>query len=352
MRHINQCIMLISNYKALELLDKGGLQVKKNLTLREALRGILYQEMEQNPDMIMMGESFFNEGTLFSKVISPEFHKTFGKDRILECPVAENGIIGLAFGAALAGMTVVPEIWAADFLFCTANEVLNDFPKWRAQHRYPDPINLVVRAPMGLFTAGGGGPEHSQCPEAYLHNAPGLTIVIPSSVRDAVGLMRSSLKCGDPVIFLEHRQIYDITEEIDLSESFFEPIGKAKIAREGKDITIVAWGLMKVRAMEAANELEKEGISVEIVDPRTIKPMDFDTIEKSVQKTKSLLVVEETPETGSIAGEIITRMLERNNKIKFARLTMPDVLYHYVSRYEFASVPSANDIIDQVKQLF
>jgi len=322
-----------------------------NITLREGIRKVLFDEMVKNNEMIMMGECFYHTGSLFSKVITKDFFLTFGKERILECPVAENGIIGIAFGAALAGKTVVTEIWAADFLSCTGNELINDIPKWRYQHRYKDPINLVVRAPGGLFKDGGGGPEHSQCLEAWLHNSPGLVIVAPSSVRDAMGLLRTSLKCGDPVLFLEHRQVYDVVEDIDLDSYFEEPLAKAKIVKEGKDITIVAWSMMQLRAQKAADLLHREGISVDLIDPRTIKPLDMKTIINSVKKTGRLLVAEETPKTGSIAGEIITSVIETIGGVRVSRLTMPDIPYHYIPEYEFSTVPDIEDIIKQVKSM-
>lgn len=320
------------------------------ITLREGIRRVLFEEMGKNRDMFLIGESMHHTGSLFSKVIDESFYLTYGKDRVLDCPVAEDAIIGMAFGGALAGMTAVAEIWAADFLLCVANELVNTISKWRYQHRYPDPIRLVVRAPMGLFPTGGGGPEHAQCTEAWLHNSPGLTIVAPSSVRDAMGLLRSSLKCGDPVVFLEHRQVYDLRD--DVGEECFEiPIGKGKITREGKDVTIVAWAMMQTRAREAADLLEEEGISAEILDPRTIKPMDLDLIESSVRKTGRLIVAEESPKTGSIAGEIFAALNERGFHGPFSRLTMPDLPYHYVVEYEASEVPSAGEIAAEAVKL-
>lgn len=317
------------------------------MTVREGIRKVLFDEMIKNKDMLMLGESMYYTGSLFSKVINEDFFRTFGRERILDCPVAEDAIIGMSFGAALAGMTVVPEIWAADFLLCIANELVNTIAKWRYQHRAEYPINMVVRAPGGLFTAGGGGPEHSQCTEAWLHNSPGLTIIAPSSVSDAMGLLRASIYSGDPVIFLEHRQVYDVTEELteeQLAPDYTLPIGKAKIAREGKDVTIVAWGMMLLRAMEAAKILEQKGISAEVIDPRTIKPMDMDAITESVRKTGRLIVAEESHKTGSIAGEIISTMVDMGCDAKFARLTMPDIPYHYIPEYEFSTIPSAEEI--------
>lgn len=323
----------------------------KTMTCREAIRGVLFQEMGKNHDMVMLGENYRFKGSIFSQVITPEFQVCFGRDRVIETPVAENGIIGVAFGAALAGMTAVPEIYSADFLFCIGTEIVNDITKWRYQHQYKEPINLVIRTPMGVHAIGGGGPEHSQCPEAYLHNTPGLIVVAPGSVKDSVGLLRSSLKNGNPVLFLEHRCIYNVEEEIDLEESFTVPIGKAKVIKTGQDCTILAWGLMRLRAEEAAATLEEEGVAVEIIDPRTIKPMDYETIYQSVAKTGKLLIVEETPRTGSIAGEIITSMMEREEGIKYGRLTMPDIPYHYIPTLEATTIPSTQEIINNVKKM-
>lgn len=314
------------------------------ITLREGIRKVLFDEMGANREMFLIGESMHYTGSLFSKVITEDFFKTYGKERVLDCPVAENAIVGMAFGAALAGMTAVAEIWCSDFLFCVADELNNTISKWRYQHRYPNPIHLVVRTPMGLFPTGGGGPEHAQCTEAWFHNSPGLTIVAPSSVSDAIGLLRSSLKCGDPVVFLEHRQVYDVREDVDLSSCEETPIGKGKIVRGGSDITIVAWAMMQRRAQAAADILEKQGISAEVIDPRTIKPMDMNLIAESARKTGRLLVAEETPKTGSIAGEIFASVQELGVCAAMRRMTMPDLPYHYVIEYEASEIPTAEEI--------
>lgn len=321
------------------------------ITLREGIRKVLFDEMASNPEMFLIGESMHYTGSLFSKVINDTFFKTYGKGRVLDCPVAENAIVGMAFGAALAGMTAVPEIWCSDFLFCVADELNNTISKWRYQHRYQAPINLVVRAPMGLFPNGGGGPEHAQCTEAWFHNSPGLTIVAPSSVSDAMGLLRTSLKCGDPVVFLEHRQVYDVKEDVDLEERFQVPIGKGRVVREGSDITIVAWAMMQRRARKAAELLAAKGISAEIIDPRTIKPMDMELIAASVKKTGRLIVAEETPKTGSIAGEIFACMNELGAAANMQRMTMPDIPYHYVIEYEASEVPSAEEIAAKAESM-
>lgn len=325
--------------------------MKKEMTLREALRELFFREMEKTKDMILIGENLHYGGSLFSKIITSDFHKKFGKDRVIDTPVSENGIVGIAFGATLAGTIVIAEVYSADFLCVVGNEIFNDIPKWRYQHRFGNPIRLVIRAPMGLHARGSGGPEHSQCPEAFIHNAAGLTIVIPSTVRDAVGLFRTALKCGNPVVFLEHRQVYDIKDEIDMDDEFTVPIGKSSVFLEGRDITVVAWALMKLRAAEAAKILKSQGVSVEIIDPRTIKPMDFDLILKSVEKTGKLLVVEETPRTGSIGGEIISNIVEQKADVKCKRLTIPDIPLPCNIALEASAIPSVNDIVEKVRSM-
>ena len=321
----------------------------ENVTVREALRKAIFMEMEANPDLFLMGENMHYGGSLFSKVISSEFHQTFGKDRVIDTPVSENGIAGAALGIALAGMKVIAEIYSADFLYAVGNEILNDIPKWRYQHRYKAPLNLVVRAPMGVHRAGGGGPEHSQCPEAFLHNSPGLTIVAPATPADAVGLLRSALRSGDPVLFLEHRQVYDIRGDVDFDSWFTVPLDRAEVVCEGSDLTVVAWGLMRWRAYEAIQELRKEGIRAALIDPRTIKPLDMEPVLKSAAETRRLMIVEEAPLTGSIASEIIARTAEQTEGVRFKRLTMPDIPYPYHPALEAKVIPSVRDIAEAAK---
>jgi len=236
-------------------------------------------------------------------------------------------------------------------LLCVGNEVVNDIPKWRYQHRYKDPIYMVIRAPGGLFANGGGGPEHSQCSEAWLHNSPGLRIVAPGSPADAAGLLRASMHCGDPVLYLEHRQVYDLSGEVEFDGEYDVPLSKAAVVREGKDVTLLGWSMMRTRCEKAAEMLAEKGVSAEVVDPRTIKPMDMDTIIVSVKKTGRLVVAEESPKTGSIAGEIITNVMESGVSTACARLTMPDIPYHYIPEYEAATVPSAEEICAKALEL-
>ncbi|MHB8279762.1 MAG: alpha-ketoacid dehydrogenase subunit beta [Candidatus Humimicrobiaceae bacterium] len=323
----------------------------KKITFRESIRNVLFEEMTNNDDMLLIGENLHYGGSLFSKVINSEFHKHFGDLRVIDSPVSENGIVGAAFGAALAGMTVVAELYSADFLYAVGNEVINDLSKWRYQHRLKFPINLVLRAPMGVHLRGGGGPEHSQCPEGFIHHAPGLTIVIPGTPKDAAGLLRSAIRCGDPVVFLEHRQLYDVVEDVDFSSDFSIPLDESNVVIDGKDITVVAWALMRKRSYEAALNLRKEGIELELIDPRTIKIMDMDKIYKSVEKTKYLLVVEESPLTGSIGSEIIANVAENMKGIKFSRLAMPDIPIPYNVALEAKIVPSVDKIVMKVKEM-
>lgn len=204
-----------------------------------------------------------------------------------------------------------------------------------------------------MGATSGLGPEHSQSMESYFHHAPGLTIVVPGTAIDAAGLLRSAIRSAEPVLFLEHRRLYDLSEAVPLDSSFTAPIGKAAAARSGSDITVVAWGWMRQQATVAADRLAQLGISMELIDPRTIRPMDWSAIQQSVDKTGRLLVVEEAPRTGSVAAEILARVAEhqRARPIQMARLTMPDVIHPYSPEMEAAILPSADDIVVAVRGL-
>lgn len=321
------------------------------VTFREGLHRVLRDELDANPDVVVTGEAIATWGG--ASHVTANLVEQFGPDRVIETPVSENAIVGQALGAALAGMTVAVEVYSADFLFCAGSEVINDTAKWRFQHRWEAPINLVMRMPM-LSSGIDAGPEHTQAIEGYLHRTNGLVVVLPGSVRDAIGGLRAALRCGDPVIFLEHRRLYDLVEDIseaDLAD-YERDLSKGSVVREGTDITVVAWGLMRQRVLAVAAELEQgRGVSVEVVDPVTIKPMDIDLIRASVAKTGRLLVVEEAPRTGSVAGEIITSVLEGGSQVSVThRLTMPDLPNPFSRVLEAPLIPDETAIREAVEK--
>jgi pyruvate/2-oxoglutarate/acetoin dehydrogenase E1 component len=269
---------------------------------------------------------------------------------VVETPIAENIIIGAGLGGALAGRHMVVEVFSADMLFAGGSEVINDIAKWRYQHRFEGPLHLVLRMPMGVGQTFAG-PEHSQCIEGYLLRTAGLTVVAPGSVLEMAGALRTSMRLGDPVIFLEHRSLYDTGAELtpeDVAQAE-TPLGRATIVRPGEDLTIVAWAWMRHLAEQAAESLMDRGVSVEIVDPITIKPMDLATICASVEKTRRLLVVEEAPRAGSVGSWIVAEVVR---EVELARgaadtLTMPDVPLPFSNVLADAVVPGAGDIAER-----
>lgn len=320
-------------------------------TFREAIRETIFAELAADDDLITLGENFHYTGSTFSQVMRPKFVEEFGEDRVLETPVSENAIVESAFGAALAGTPVIAEVYSSDFMYTVGNEILNDLSRWRYKHRFEDPINLVLRAPVGTHVGGGGGPEHSQCPESNFHSNPGLTIVVPGDLHDAVGLLRSALASGNPTLYFEHRQLYDREGALDLTQipDIEVPIGEAKVVESGTDVTVVAWGLMRHRAAEAAALCED--VSVELIDPRTVKPMDHETIQASVETTGSLVVAEESPRTGSVGGEIVSRLVEQGSDVSAERVTMPDVPHPYPPELEREVIPAVDDIAAAIERV-
>jgi len=322
-------------------------------TMRQSITDGLHEIMTAHPDAIMIGEALDTRGG--ASQITYGFLEKYGARRVIETPISENALVGMALGAAVADLKVVAEVYSADFLFCAGSEVVNDIAKWRYQHHWEKPLHLVLRMPSG--SAGSwSGPEHTQSIEGLLNNVPGIRVVVPSSAQDARRALVEAVSIGDPVIFLEHRALYDapplsIASELVADER--EPVLSGRIVREGKDVTVVAWGAMQRAAREAADVLEGDGFSVEIVDPVTVKPMNHSLIHQSLAKTRRLLVVDEGPRTGSIAAEIVVRALEDapHPLEAFKRLTFPDVHHPFDPRLERSLLPSTDDIVAAVKSL-
>jgi pyruvate/2-oxoglutarate/acetoin dehydrogenase E1 component len=225
---------------------------------------------------------------------------------------------------------------------------MNDIAKWRFQHHWDAPINLVLRMPM-CSSGIAAGPEHTQAIEGLLHHVPGLVVVVPGDVREAVGSLRAALGCGDPVVFLEHRRLYDMRQEVSASDlaGYKRNLRSGSIVTRGADLTVVAWGWMRQLVERVAREVGHErGPSIEVVDPVTIKPMDVDLITKSVTKTKRLLVVEEAPVTGSVSAEIIARVVEAriSGLRRVERVTMPDLPNPFDPELEARLVPDEPSI--------
>jgi pyruvate/2-oxoglutarate/acetoin dehydrogenase E1 component len=322
------------------------------ITMRAAIAQVLHDEMRDDPDLIIMGEIVATSGGIAR--VTTGLVDEFGPGRVVETPISENILVGAGLGGALAGRHMVVEIFSADMLFAAGSEVINDIAKWRYQHRWKDPINLVLRMPMGIGQPFAG-PEHSQCIEGYLLRTAGLTVVAPGSVLDAAGTLRSAIRLGDPVVFLEHRRLYDTSAIVspgDIADAEV-PLGQATVVRDGSDLTIVAWSWMRLLAEQAAETLADDGIAVEIVDPITIKPLDHATITASVAKTGRLLVVEEAPYAGSVASSIIAEVAREVTLAPGSAdaLTMPDVPLPFDNDLANSVVPSVPDIVERAHAL-
>lgn len=270
------------------------------MTLRDAIRDALLREMERDERILIFGEDVGKKGGVFT--ITEGLQEKFGEDRVFDTPLDEDGILGMAVGLALYGLRPVAEIQFVDFIWPGFDVIISDMAKERFRSGNQFSVPLVVRSPYG----GGvkGGLYHSQSPEAIFSHIPGLKVVIPSGPYDAKGLLISSIRDEDPVIFLEPKKIYFSVKEEVPEESYEVEIGKGKIVKEGRDLTLISYGYMLHQTLKAAEELEKENISAEVIDLRTIIPFDRDIILNSVSKTGRVCIVNEAPRISSFASEL------------------------------------------------
>jgi pyruvate/2-oxoglutarate/acetoin dehydrogenase E1 component len=318
-------------------------------TFLEAIRQGLAEEMERDPNVFCLGEDIGAYGGAFK--VTDGLLDRFGEDRVIDTPISEAGIVGAAAGAAHMGMRPVVEMQFIDFISC-AYDVLTNYVA-TARYRAFLPCPMVVRGPSGGYVRGG--PFHSQNPEAAFLHTPGLKILYPSTAADAKGLLKSAIRGDDPVLFFEHKYLYRrIKEELPQGDHLV-PIGKARLAREGRDLSIVTYAATVWKALEAAEQLEKEdGLSVEVLDLRTLLPMDTDAIVETVKKTHRVLVLHEDTRTGGIAGEITARISE----LAFAwldapvlRVTAADVPLPYSPPLEDYVLPQTADIVTVARRL-
>src|SRR5215470_457336 len=290
-------------------------------TYLEAIRDGLWEEMERDPNVFLIGEDIGVYGGAFK--VTAGFLEKFGERRVVDTPISESAIVGASIGAALMGLRAVAEMQFSDFITCGFDQIVNFAAKCR--YRWNAPVPIVVRAPSG----GGihGGPYHSQNPEMWFVRTPGLKVVCPATAYDAKGLIKSAVRDNDPVIFFEHKGLYRRIKE-DLPEGDFTvPIGKAKVVREGTHLSIITYGSGVWIALDAADKLIEEGISVEIVDLRTLVPLDRTTVCESVKKTSKVLLLHEDTRTGGMAGELAVSITERvfeHLDAPLVRVTAPD----------------------------
>ncbi|HEX4446878.1 MAG TPA: alpha-ketoacid dehydrogenase subunit beta [Polyangiaceae bacterium] len=276
-------------------------------TMVQAINDALRHEMRRNDRVVVLGEDVGRVGGVFR--VTQGLWEEFGDDRVVDTPLSEGGIIGTAIGMALYGLVPVPEIQFADFIYPAYDQIVSELAKlrWRSGGEYP--AKVVLRTPVG----GGirGGLYHSQSPESLFIHVAGLKVVCPSSPYDAKGLLLASIRDPDPVLFFEPKRIYRAAKGDVPDGEYTVPLGKAAIVREGTDVTVLAWGAMLYEALAAADEAQKQGVAAEVVDLRTLWPVDLETILASVKKTGRLVVVHEAPRTCGFGAELITLVSER-----------------------------------------
>ncbi|MEM2249504.1 MAG: alpha-ketoacid dehydrogenase subunit beta [Candidatus Bathyarchaeia archaeon] len=322
----------------------------RELRYVEAIREALRQEMRRDPRVFLMGEDIGVYGGAFG--VTDGLLEEFGPERVIETPISELAIAGAAVGAALAGMRPVIEIMFMDFITLAMEQIVNQAAKIHFMFGGNASVPIVVRTPAGAGT--GAAAQHSQSLEAWFVHTPGLKVVMPSTPYDAKGLLISSIRDNNPVIFIEHKLLYRTKGPVP-EEEYTIPLGVAEIKREGRDVTIIATSLMVLRALAAAEKLAQEGIEAEVIDPRTLKPLDVDTIVNSVKKTGRALIVHEAPITCGIGAEILARIVESEAfyylQAPIKRLAGRDVPIPYNRELERSVIPQEEDIVNAVREL-
>jgi len=285
----------------------GENKVMPRLNMVEAINLTLREEMERDDRIVVLGEDVGREGGVFR--VTDGLQAKFGDQRVVDTPLAETGIVGTAMGMALYGLRPIAEIQFDGFLYPCLDQITNHIGRIRNRSRGRFTCPLVIRVPYG---GGIHAPEHhSESPEAILAHTPGIKVVIPSTPSEAKGLLLSSIRDPDPVIFLEPKRIYRaIREEVEEGD-YTIPLGKARLVQEGRDVTVIAWGAMVREVLNAAGELKGDKVDMEIIDLRTISPMDVDAIIASVRKTGRAVVVHEAPKTCGLGAEIIAVINEK-----------------------------------------
>ena len=313
------------------------------ISYREALNDAMREEMQRDPNIFIMGEDVGFYGGAFK--VTDGLFAEFGEKRVIDTPIAEGLIVGAAIGAAMVGLRPIAELMTVNFALLAMDQIVNHAAKIRYMFGGKAKVPLVIRAPGG----GGNqlGAQHSQSLESYFVHCPGLKVVMPSTPEDAKGLLKEAIRDDDPVMFLEHEHLYNTKGEVP-SEDYTTPIGKAAHIREGGDLTIIAYSNMVLTAQEAAQQLEKEGIETDLIDLRSLNPLDKDAIIASVKKTNRVIIVEEDWKTGGVGAEISSQIYEyafSSLDTPIVRIAGKDTPMPYAKNLERAAIPQVDDIM-------
>jgi pyruvate/2-oxoglutarate/acetoin dehydrogenase E1 component len=318
----------------------------REVSYREAIRDGLAEEMERDPAVFVMGEDV-EPGGVFN--VTPGLLERFGESRVIDTPISELAFTGAAFGAAVKGLRPVVEIMFGDFLGLVIDTLVNQSSKYWYLSNGQGDVPLVVRSAVG----GGArfGACHSQTPVGWFLGEPGLKLVCPATPADAKGLTKSAIRDDNPVIVFEHKLLYGRKSDVPDGEEALVPIGKAAVRRAGSDVTVAAAMRAVETAMEAAEQLAGEGIQAEVIDLRSLRPLDAETIGASAARTKRLVVVEEAAPTGGYAAEVVAAAVELAGSIAARRVTMPDTPMPFAGPLEDAALPQAGDVVAAARAL-
>jgi 2-oxoisovalerate dehydrogenase E1 component beta subunit len=318
------------------------------VTYLEAIREGILEEMERDPAVFCIGEDIGVYGGAFK--VTDGFVHHFGSERVIDTPIAEAAIVSAAFGASLTGMRPVAEFQFMDFISCAHNQIVNMVAK--ANYRWNAPAPLVLRGPSG----GGvsGGPFHSQNPETYYAHTPGLKVICPATARDAKGLIKAAIRDNNPCLFFEHKFLYRRIKEELPAEDYTIEIGKARVHREGRDVSVITYAAMVYVAQEAAELLAKEGLELEILDLRTVAPLDRNAIAETVKKTNRVIVLHEDTKTGGLAGEIsavINELAFDDLDAPIVRIASLDTPVPFSPPLEKFFLPKVEDVVREARRL-
>jgi len=319
-----------------------------SITYLEAIRQGIWEEMERDSAVFCLGEDIGIYGGAF-KVTDGFIHR-FGPERVIDTPIAESAIVGAAFGVALTGLRPVAEFQFMDFIGCAFNQITNMVAK--SHFRWGAPAPVVIRGPSGGNVHGG--PFHSQNPEMYFVHTPGLKVICPGTAYDAKGLIKSAIRDNNPVIFFEHKFLYRRIKEDLPAEDYTVPIGKARTARNGRDVSVITYAAMLHVALEAAETLAKEGIELEVLDLRTLLPLDRQAIAETVRHTNKVIILHEDTQTGGIAGEITAIINEEafdDLDGPIVRITSRDTPVPFSPPLEEHFLPRVADVVREARRL-
>ena len=322
----------------------------RELTYAEAVRETLGELLERDERVFLMGEDIGVYGGAFG--VTTGLLERFGRERVRDTPISEIAIVGAGVGAALCGMRPVVELQFSDFVTCAMDQIVNQAAKIHFMLGGAAQVPLVIRAPAGSGT--GAAAQHSQSLEAWFAHVPGIKVVMPATPADAMGLLRAAVDDPNPVLVLEHKLLYKTSGPVP-EGAYRTPLGVAEVVREGKDLTIVATGVEVSRSLEAAALLAEQGIEATVVDPRTLTPLDTDTIFAAVKRTGRVLLVQEAVKTGGFISEISALIAESDTfghlRAPIRRLAGLDVPIPYAPKLEKAAVPQVDDIVAAATQL-